>query len=978
MLKKAWIVLILTMIGLIGYTDQVAYAQEDPEIADLTLENNYSTVYAQWLSEGLRNDIEFLGVVNPSDFLLNENQLTSDHQGYHRHVAKWDTQSSIIIPIEVAETGLYILGFDYYSLVDTIRPIGISVEINDVIQYYEASQITLDTFWESSDIIASDRYGNDIVPKSVQKHAWNHAFLSDTTGLYPLPMTFKLEAGVNQIKLNKTYGDMLLGDVTIKNQLEFMSYDSYLNENNHQEMATNQILKIEAEDIQLKNSPSIRAGTNRYPSVMPFALMESRLNVLDGTTYKSGKQFVEYEIEVPTAGFYHVTLKVFQSTNANTIAFRNIYINGEIPFEEAMHLPFPYNKQWQNVTLTSRDGEILAFYLNQGINTLRLEVDVSLYQTLHEVVTTTMAQINELALDIKKITGNNLDENRDWDITEYLPNLISDINQYAANIRYVYDVWIGIQGTTRASEVSSALKLAYERLELLSKEPDEIPKKMNVLSTGSGSVLAHLGNALPIMIQSPMTVDTIYVHGEDVDLPRANANFFYRIWVSVQRFFLSFFSDQYNDKISEDELEIWVNRSRQYVDMMQQMADSEYTPLTGQQVRISIMPNEDKLILANSSGNQPDLAMGVSAWRPYEFAVRDALLDLRSFDNFYDVADRFSEGSFLQLIYQDGIYALPETQNFQLLFYRKDIFNNLNIPVPDTWQDVLSILPELQRFGMNFYIPLASTSGFKSFDATMPIINQFQGRIYSDDAMSTAFDDPKTIAAVRFMTELFTLYSLPLEVGSFYNSFRYGTLPIGIGDFAMYVQLLHAAPEISGLWDIALIPGTKDPETNVVNRSFVGAATTAMIFKKGNKQTEAWEFLSWWTKSETQVLYAETLITTMGAEYMWNTANIEAFELLTWDERHKYVILEQWNWVSDVPKIPGSYMVERELSNIWNKVVYDGINVRTAIEDSAIIANKEIIRKMLEFGYIDNNNNTIRPYLLPTKETIGNWVNDHE
>ena len=67
-------------------------------------------------------------------------------------------------------------------------------------------------------------------------------------------------------------------------------------------------------------------------------------------------------------------------------------------------------------------------------------------------------------------------------------------------------------------------------------------------------------------------------------------------------------------------------------------------------------------------------------------------------------------------------------------------------------------------------------------------------------------------------------------------------------------------------------------------------------------------------------------------------------------------------------------MVERELSNIWNKVVFQGVNLRTAIEDSLIIANKEIRRKMLEFRFIDQQGNTLKPYLLPTKETLTEWV----
>jgi ABC-type glycerol-3-phosphate transport system substrate-binding protein len=254
----------------------------------------------------------------------------------------------------------------------------------------------------------------------------------------------------------------------------------------------------------------------------------------------------------------------------------------------------------------------------------------------------------------------------------------------------------------------------------------------------------------------------------------------------------------------------------------------------------------------------------------------------------------------------------------------------------------------------------------------MPFIRQFGGKIFSDDGLEAAYDDPKTIEALTLMTDLFTTYSLPLEVGSFYNEFRYGRLPIGVGDFGMYISLLHAAPEIAGLWNIAPLPGVM--QDGEVNRSFDGSSTSAMMFQQTKKPNEAWSFMKWWTSATTQLDYAENLISAYGPEYLWNSSNIEAFGQMSWDEQHRQTILDQWQWINDTAKTPASYIVERELSNIWNKVVFQGVNLRTAIEDSLIISNKEIRRKMIEFRFIDAQGNVLKPYILPTKETIDLWV----
>ena len=44
---------------------------------------------------------------------------------------------------------------------------------------------------------------------------------------------------------------------------------------------------------------------------------------------------------------------------------------------------------------------------------------------------------------------------------------------------------------------------------------------------------------------------------------------------------------------------------------------------------------------------------------------------------FYDLASEYNYNSFVPYIYQEGVYAIPETQDVKLLFYRKDIFKQI-------------------------------------------------------------------------------------------------------------------------------------------------------------------------------------------------------------------------------------------------------------------------------------------------------------
>ena len=861
--------------------------------------------------------------------------------------------------------------FDYLPLDSGIRDIDIALMLNGEYPFADAEQITLKKWWLTPHEFATDRYQNEIMPKATLDQSWRSQPLMDSQRLQDQPLLWPLQAGENTIRIYSLQGAFLLGQIHLSPISHLHSYADYLTEHQSGILQHQSLIKVEAEHLASRNSLLARFTTNREPNVSPFALIEGKLNVIDGATYQTPGQTITYDIDVPASGFYYLTFKVLQN-RIQSISYRRLRINGVVPFAEANLIPFKANRQWQNVTLGPLEGDAYQFYFPAGTHQLSLEVNASSFAESYQAIRNLMNDVNALSLAIKKITGNTIDPNREWDLLTYLPNLVSDIDGYIETLDDVSQQWKTLMQASDQSDVLASIKIARQLLTTLRNNVDAIPRRIETLSGSSGSVLYRLGIMLPLLIQSPLTIDQFYVHGDEATLPTPIAGFFRVVWIGIQRFFASFFSDQFQDSTNPNELVVWVSRSRQYVNLLQQMVDAEFTPMTGIPVRININPNEEKLILASSAGKQPDIAMGIAGWRPYDFAIRNNVYDLSTFEDFRSVSDRFYPGSFMQLIYQDGVYGLPETQNFYLLFYRQDIMQRLQLDIPSTWDNVISILPELQRFGMNFYSMLSSTNAFKAFVLTMPFIRQFGGKIFRDDGLAAAYDDPQTIEALTLMTDLFTTYSLPLEVGSFYNEFRYGRLPIGIGDFGMYISLLHAAPEIAGLWNIAPLPGIE--QDGIVNRSFDGSSTSAMMFKNTDKPNESWSFLKWWTSASTQLDYAENLISAYGPEYLWNSSNREAFGQMSWDENHRQTILDQWQWVDDTAKTPASYMVERELSNIWNKVVFQGVNLRTAIEDSLIIANKEIRRKMVEFRFIDQQGNSLKPYVLPTKETLSDWV----
>jgi ABC-type glycerol-3-phosphate transport system substrate-binding protein len=383
------------------------------------------------------------------------------------------------------------------------------------------------------------------------------------------------------------------------------------------------------------------------------------------------------------------------------------------------------------------------------------------------------------------------------------------------------------------------------------------------------------------------------------------------------------------------------------------------------------MPDQQKLVLANSAGNAPDVATGINYTIPYELAIRGALADLTQFDGFKEAANQYEPGFFLTGTIGDKIYSMPETMNFWVMFYRSDVLEKLGIEVPETMDDVIDMLPTLQMRGLNFYYPTAGMLLMRNFHGTTPLIVQNGGSIYNSTANAgCGFGNENTVQGFTTLTDLFTVYNLPVNVDNFYQHFRNGDMPIGIADYATFNMLTNAAPELASSWEIALIPGTEQ-EDGTIDRSVCGCAESSVIFKSDSeREQQAWQFVQWWSSAEVQAEFGQTIQISYGDDYIWNTANMAALDQLPIDSNSKKVIEETAKNVVDVARVPGTYLLEREISNAFNDIVVNGQDERTRIDKAVRSVNHEFDRKLEEFGYNDSEGNVIESYNIPTIETV--------
>ena len=880
---------------------------------------------------------------------------------------------SLSLQVNAPKAGLYRIQANYAIPEESTMNCMLALTQDGEIPYEEAEHIVLPQLLTvGSYPFERNKQGDEIAPLVWNEAIWqtgNFRTMSQSTTDYLL---FYLNEGVNEVTIKATEGEIYLSSLLFDAPQQTPTYAEY----KAMYPATqggNAVITLEAERMTYKNSTVTRPSSTRDIKAYPFESSTHLMSTVGGDTWNTNASALYYEFEVTEEGWYRFGMKTQKSAkstgSANTYIHRSISIDGQLPFQEADAMVFPSSADWQ-INWLGDGEEMFCFYLTAGTHILGIEVNSTMLIPVSNRIRELNDQVNDLSLEIRKIIGNNTDVYRDWELESYIPGLGQTLYGYADELDVLAATLTEInQGQGMNTSVTS-LRICAKQLRTLAEDPDEIPNHMTLLTEGSGSVSQKLGELSESILNQPISVDQIYLVQENGQIPQNPVSPWDRL-VEETAYFLSSFK---STETQEDEkvITVWVNRARNYVDLLQSMIDSDFTVKTGIRVQLSVMPGEQKLILSNTNGTQPDVAMGVSCALPYQLALRGALADLRQFEGFNEVAQLFAPGSHVMHVYNEGIYALTDTQDYYVMYYRTDLLDKMGIPIPTTWEEVLEILPELRRHGMNFYTPLSGNSSFKNFYTTMPFIYQKGASLYTEDGHAVALNSPEGLDAMRFMTDLYTIYGLPTQVGDFYQQFRSGTMPIGIASFPMFLKLDSAAAELSGKWKIALLPGFESEDGEVTHWT-TGGGTTSIIFEKSENQDEAWEFLKWWYSTEVQVEYGQQIQMLYGDEYLWNTANLEAFAQMPIDEESKAVILEQLNWLYETPQSPASYMVEREISNVWNKIVLDGENARSALDDAVIIMDQELTRKLEEFGYTENGVK-VKDYTIATVEMIKEWI----
>ena len=149
--------------------------------------------------------------------------------------------------------------------------------------------------------------------------------------------------------------------------------------------------------------------------------------------------------------------------------------------------------------------------------------------------------------------------------------------------------------------------------------------------------------------------------------------------------FISAFSDDYDSMSEYDDAEavnVWLNDGRDQAQILKNLI-SDFTEETKIPVNVNLV--QGGLTESALTGNNPDVAVGVSRGQPINLASRNALEDLKGYKGFDETAKRFTDDALVPYTRKNGVYALPLTQVYLVMFVLTYILNELKISVPQTW-----------------------------------------------------------------------------------------------------------------------------------------------------------------------------------------------------------------------------------------------------------------------------------------------------
>ncbi len=961
------LLMLVSAFQIVGFAENADAAVGKPDV-ETSVENKYNAAndtYGSYLDANsdysdAANDINIaVNSYKKADAKVELVKEIEDDNGVKKNnVLKWTGEAgSLTYSFGVAEAGFYEIQLSYLPIVGRGLPIALSFEIDGEHPYELLDSVNFERTWvDSKPEGVSDGNGNLYSSEQVEKFIFIDRKATDRTGQYADALKVALDAGVHTIKISVNSGEFYLEGLTLTAPDKVLSYADYIAQYNKGDYYNGKEIKIEGENAKYKSTASLNPLIgNSDPSVNPTAPFKELINYIGSTGWQTPGETLTWEIDVPEDGLYKVGFRYRQNVVINGNSYRSLKIDGVSPFIEAKEVAFTYDGNWQFGELSRDTGEkdkkgkeIQAptyIYLTKGKHELSLTVTLGEMGEVSQMVNDITYEIGDLYLKMKMITGERIDANRSYEFFEQIKGfndtLQRNIDRLDAACEKVVEI-TGEESNTYTATMKNMARVIQDMLD----DQYRAQRYVNEYYSQYCSLAALVSD----LAEMPLDLDQIVLAAPEKDYEQEMAGGWKKFVFSCERLITSFMDDYRYTTESDDgrkTLTLWITWGRDQTQILTSLVKDSFEA-EHPDVKVNVQIVGASLIQAILLGEGPDLLLGQARTEPVNYGMRNALVDLSEFDDYEEVIKRFQPSATVPYTLGNAVYGIPDTQTFSIMFYRTDIFEQMELEVPRTWDEFRNVTALLQRQNLQagFGAPVSSDMGV--LDGYATFLKQSGAQLYNDDLTATAISEGAAIERFVYWTEFFTELGYEKSF-DLYNRFRSGTMPIGISGYGQYVLFSQAAPEITGKWAIAKAPGTLQ-EDGTINYTQADSGTSCVIPKISRDKELAWEFLKWWTSDNIQYRYSTMVEAILGEVGRVNTANVEALKRLPWESGDLDILLDAWDDVDALEQVPGGYYVARSIYQaFWNAVNLNE-NPKDMIVKWGKIADQEITRKREEYA----------------------------
>lgn len=876
------------------------------------------------------------------------------------HTADGDTRSDVLIwaspsgevsySFDVPKTGVYCLDMTYCGISGNSSPIELSMKIDGKLPFETASRLTLSRVWTNEHDISSDTRGNQVRPPQVQKEMWQTRTVGDTDGLFSEPLIFSLEAGKHEITLTSERAGFALESIRFFSPESLPSYTEYRASVNKPE-TQDRLFRIEGEDALYKSEQTLYPTyDNTNYNVSPSDPRKVVYNTIGAGSWKKSQQSITWKIsreDIGNSGWYRLGIKYRQNTMRGLCSNRRIYIDGKVICSELNKVRFDYDKEWDVEVPQTVSGEDIYVYLDHTRDhTITLEAVPGEIGDSMRRLEKVMSELNVYYRKILMITGPVPDKYTDYYVHEKIPGLTDEFERLSDELSDIQDGIEDISGV--AGSEAAVLERMTVILDKCVDKPHRIPDYLAQIKDNITSISAWMRDYR----DQPLEIDYIEFASGNAEFTSCKKKLAESVKFGWDAFIGSFFEDYttLSDVSGKEAIEVWVALGRDQAQVVKELSEEDFMPESGIPVSVKLVTGG--IVEASLAGKGPDVALFLGGEFPVNLAARGLLADVSQFSDYDEVRSRFQKNAMTQYTYEGGVYGLPISQNFPMLFYRTDILTELGFTnPPETWSDLIDMLPAIQRNYMSagLVLPPTNISPATETGHTFAMLMLQNGMNYYNQSQTrTTFDTVEAVKAFEQWTDFYTKYSFDQTYDAF-SRFRTGEYPLVIANYTFANQLNAASPEIKGLWDFCPVPGTRRAD-GTVSHAANSNTTGAVIFNKIGDKQSGWEYIKWFTDTGTQVRFAEQTEGLLGIMGRFDTANVRALGELSWSAEELRRLRAQQDELEEIPVIPSSYAVTRNIMNAFRETVNEKRNPRDTLMWYDIDINEEITRKRENLG----------------------------